>query len=138
MSGSYPVLIYDFIVCVFLGECHQAKVWFYFSSHCQSETVLPTSQATAYIMSAADCHKRVRRGETCMKFSTNKAGDQFALLHKLCFPVAEMRSRNRSGQRKAGMLRLRPVNQSQGTTATIRLETKMSCMKGWFVKRFLL
>lgn len=51
-----------------------------------------------------------------MKFSTNKAeGEQFALLHKLCFPATEMRCRNRSGQRKAGMLRLLPVNQSQGT-----------------------
>lgn len=44
----------------------------------------------------------------------------------MCFPAAEVRSRNRSGQReKAGMLlRLLPVNQSQGTAATIRLEAK--------------
>lgn len=84
-----------------------------------------SSQATAYIMSAEDCHKIVRRVRTCVKFSTNKAeGDQFALLHKLCFPAAEMRSRNRSGQRKAGMLRLLPVNQYQGTAAGIRLAIK--------------
>lgn len=62
-------------------------LWFHFSSHCQSETVLRASPAAAYIMPAEDCHSSASRGETHMKLSpVDGEGGQFTMLHKQCIP----------------------------------------------------
>lgn len=85
-------------------------IWFNFSSHCQSEAILWALPAAAYIMSAEDCHSLLGVGGLVKVSAETAEGGQFALLHKPCFPSSRLGwcswwwSRNRSDQRKDGML----------------------------------